>query len=60
TGGLALVPSALVGALLVVVADLIAQHLLPVDLQVPVGVVTALIGAPYLLWLLTRADRTRE
>jgi iron complex transport system permease protein len=60
TGGLALLPSAIVGSLLVVLADLIAQHLLPGELQVPVGVVTALIGAPYLLWLLARADRTRE
>lgn len=49
--------AALVGALLVLVADLVARHLLgPVPL--PVGVVTGVIGAPYLLWLLARARRT--
>ena len=36
-GGLALVESALVGVVLVVGADLVAQHLLPGDLSVPVG-----------------------
>ncbi len=60
TGGLALLPSALVGALLVLTADFVAQHLLPGALEVPVGIVTGIIGAPYLLWLLTRTDRTRE
>jgi iron complex transport system permease protein len=60
TGGLALVPSALVGILLVLTADFAAQHLLPGDLEVPVGIVTGIIGAPYLLWLLIRTDRTRE
>lgn len=58
TGGhsLALVPAGLVGALLVVVSDLVARRLFaPVEL--PVGVVTAIIGAPYLLWLLARANR---
>lgn len=57
-GGLALVPSALVGAVLVVGADVVAQHLLPADLSVPVGVVTGAIGGPYLIWLLA-SGRTR-
>ena len=52
TGGLSLVPSALVGALIVSAADFSAQHLLPGGLQLPAGVVTGAIGAPYLLWLL--------
>jgi len=52
TGGLSLVPSALVGALIVSAADFSAQHLLPGGLQLPAGVVTGVIGAPYLLWLL--------
>jgi iron-siderophore transport system permease protein len=48
--GIALVPAALVGALVVSVADFAGQHLLP--LQLPVGVLTAAVGAPYLLYLL--------
>ena len=57
TGGLALVPSALVGIVLVVAADFVAQHLLPGSLQVPAGIVTGLVGAPYLLWLLATTNR---
>ncbi len=56
-GSLALLPSALVGMLLVTSADFAAQHLLPGTLQVPVGIVTGVIGAPYLLWLLATANR---
>jgi len=55
TPGLPLTLSALVGALLVAVSDLLARRLLaPTDL--PVGVVTAVLGAPFLLWLLARAS----
>ncbi|MFH8438751.1 FecCD family ABC transporter permease [Streptomyces sp. NPDC018007] len=54
--GAALPQAALTGALLVLVADLAAQHALP-SVQLPVGVVTSLIGAPYLLLLLARANR---
>ncbi|MBE1532647.1 FecCD family ABC transporter permease [Actinomadura algeriensis] len=53
--GAALVPSALTGAVIVLAADFAAQH--AVAVQFPVGVVTALIGAPFLLWLLTRVNR---
>lgn len=54
---LALVPSAATGALLVVAADLAARRLLsPVEL--PVGIFTAVLGAPYLLHLLVRANRS--
>jgi iron complex transport system permease protein len=52
-----LATSALMGALLVVVADLAAQRLLPEDL--PVGIVTALLGGVYLAWLLAREWRSR-
>ena len=45
--GPSLVPAALVGALVVVLSDVVGQHLLPVEL--PVGVVTAAVGAPYLV-----------
>ncbi|MEV4220786.1 iron chelate uptake ABC transporter family permease subunit [Nonomuraea sp. NPDC049725] len=53
TGGI--VPAALVGATLVLVADLVAVHLLPTPL--PTGVVTGAVGAPYLLWLLATTNR---
>ncbi|MTV25017.1 iron ABC transporter permease [Nitriliruptoraceae bacterium ZYF776] len=54
TGGV-LVVATLLGSLLVVVSDLLAQHAFPVSL--PVGVVTALVGAPYFLFLLHRSNR---
>ncbi|WP_353988116.1 FecCD family ABC transporter permease [Ruicaihuangia caeni] len=50
-GSLALVPTALFGAALVLAADLVAQYAIP-GAQLPAGIVTGLIGAPYLLWLL--------
>lgn len=56
-GGADLAASAAVGALLVLAADLLGQHALG-GLSVPAGIVTGLVGAPYLLWLLSgRADR---
>ncbi len=53
---LTLVPAALVGALLVLLADLVARTVLS-PTELPVGIVTGLVGAPYLLWLLARANR---
>ncbi|WP_240498328.1 iron chelate uptake ABC transporter family permease subunit [Williamsia sp. 1135] len=50
-----LISSGLVGALLVVVSDMVGQHLLSQSL--PVGVITGIIGAPYLIWLLIRMNR---
>jgi iron complex transport system permease protein len=50
-GRVALVPTAMVGACLVTASDLAAQHLVP-GVQVPVGIVTGLVGGGYLLWLL--------
>jgi iron complex transport system permease protein len=47
--------AALVGAIIVLSSDLVAEHLLPVAL--PTGVVTGAIGAPYLIWLLATANR---
>jgi iron complex transport system permease protein len=58
TGGLALVPAAIVGMLITSLADFVAQHLLPGDLQLPAGIVTGAIGAPYLLWLLATANKS--
>ncbi|MEV6522223.1 iron chelate uptake ABC transporter family permease subunit [Longispora sp. NPDC051575] len=48
--------SAVLGACLLVTADLVARTLTPHEL--PAGLVTAAVGAPYLLWLLTRTRRT--
>lgn len=45
----------LVGAIIVLGADLVAQQVLPVSL--PTGVVTGLIGAPYLIYLLVTVNR---
>ncbi|MEE6282213.1 FecCD family ABC transporter permease [Georgenia sunbinii] len=56
TGGLALGAAALVGAVVVVAAELVAQHLIP-SLEVPVGIITGAVGAPYLLWLLATSGR---
>ena len=55
-GGPALLPSAAVGAALTITADVVGQYAIP-GLVAPIGVVTGLIGAPYLLWLLARSDR---
>ncbi|WP_428833546.1 iron chelate uptake ABC transporter family permease subunit [Pseudoclavibacter helvolus] len=53
-----LVTSALVGAALLSIADLIAQHALP-GVSLPVGAVTVSIGGLYLVWLLARETKTR-
>jgi ABC-type enterobactin transport system permease subunit len=50
-----LLASGLLGAVLVVGADLVTRTLLPAAL--PVGILTAVLGAPYLLWLLVRGRR---
>lgn len=48
-------PAGLIGAIIVLGADLVAQQLLPVPL--PTGVVTGVVGAPYLIWLLATVNR---
>jgi iron complex transport system permease protein len=54
--GAALLPSAAVGALLLVASDLVARRIFA-PTELPVGIVTAVLGAPYLLLLLARANR---
>lgn len=49
--------SAILGATLLVGADLIARTI-AVPAEVPIGIVTALVGAPFFFWLLLR-DRRR-
>ncbi|UOE43229.1 FecCD family ABC transporter permease [Agromyces larvae] len=53
SGTLSIVGSAAMGAVLLVTSDLVSQHL-PLALAAPVGIVTAMLGGVYLLWLLSR------
>ena len=55
-GASLLLPSALVGALLALAGDYAGQFLLPS--RYPVGVVTGALGAPYLLYLIMRINRS--
>ncbi|MBV9881542.1 MAG: iron ABC transporter permease [Sphingomonadaceae bacterium] len=48
--GRAILPSAAIGALLLTAADLVTR-LAPLGRTLPIGVVTALVGAPFFLWL---------
>ena len=54
-GSSLVLPAGLIGALLVLVADLAGQYLF--GTRYPVGVVTGAIGAPFLIYLLTRSTR---
>ncbi len=54
--GSLLIPSALVGATLVLSADLVGQFAF--DTRYPVGVVTGALGAPFLVLLLIRSARS--
>ena len=56
-GGRTSIPTAaLVGSCIVVAADYLAAYAIP-DTNLPVGVVTGLAGAPFLLWLLASSGR---
>ncbi|MBM2621869.1 iron chelate uptake ABC transporter family permease subunit [Actinoplanes sp. LDG1-06] len=57
TAGITLVPAALVGALLCLAADYIAQHIAPTPL--PVGIITVILGGGYLGRLLFTEARRR-
>lgn len=50
-----LLASGFVGAAIVMAADLVAKHVMPKP--VATGVVTGVVGAVFLLWLLVRANR---
>ena len=54
-GSSLLIPSALVGALLVLVADFVGQYAF--GTRYPVGVITGVLGAPYLIYLIVRTNR---
>jgi iron complex transport system permease protein len=51
-----LLPASLVGAVLVLGSDYVGQYLLPS--RYPVGVVTGALGAPYLIYLIIRVNRS--
>ena len=48
--GRAILPGALIGSLLLLAADLVVRAA-PLGRSLPLGVVTALLGAPFFLWL---------
>ncbi|MEU9734901.1 iron ABC transporter permease [Streptomyces sp. NPDC048002] len=50
------VGAGLTGAVMVLGSDLVARKLIT-DTELPVGIVTGVLGAPVLLWLLVRANR---
>lgn len=55
-GGSLMVPAALVGAVLVLASDLVGQYAF--GSRYPVGVITGTVGAPYLVYLLVRNNRS--
>lgn len=56
SGTTPLVPAGLIGALLVLIADFIGQNAF--EHRYPVGVITGVLGAPYLIFLLIRINRS--
>ncbi|MFG2642497.1 FecCD family ABC transporter permease [Streptomyces sp. NPDC048370] len=54
TAQIPLLCSALMGAFVVVLADLLGKRLFS-PTELPVGVLTAAVGAPYLIWLIVRS-----
>ena len=56
TSGIPVVGSAVTGATVLLVADVIAQRALA-PLQIPVGLLTAVVGGAYLFWIVTRSRR---
>jgi iron complex transport system permease protein len=51
--------SALIGALLVLLADGLARALVP-PIELPVGAITSVFGAPFLVWLVVRRHHRME
>ena len=54
--GSAMIPAALIGAILLAAADLVVRSV-PLDRPIPVGVVTALFGTPLFVWLVVTMRR---
>ena len=51
--------SALFGASLLVGADIIARTIVS-PAEIPIGIITAILGGPFFLWLLVRFHKTRQ
>jgi iron complex transport system permease protein len=56
--GVPLLTSAVLGAVVLLGADLVARRLIP-GTELPAGAVCALVGAPYLLFLILRTSKDR-
>ncbi len=56
TSGIPLLGSALTGATVLVIADVVAQRALA-PLQIPVGLLTGVVGGAYLFWIVARSRR---
>ena len=56
--GVALVPAATMGAVLLLVGDVVAQRVI-LDDELPVGVITVSLGGSYLIYLLFTQARQR-
>jgi iron complex transport system permease protein len=56
TSGIPLFGSALTGAVVLVIADVVAQRALA-PLQIPVGLLTGVVGGAYLFWIVARTRR---
>lgn len=54
--GIPLLGSALTGAAVLVIADVVAQRALA-PLQIPVGLLTGVVGGAYLFWIVARSRR---
>jgi len=54
--GSAMIPAALIGAILLALADL-AVRAVPLDRPIPVGVITALFGTPLFIWMVVTLRR---
>jgi iron complex transport system permease protein len=48
--------SALLGAILMLVVDVVARVIIP-PAELPIGIITAVVGAPVFLWILLRQQR---
>ena len=51
--------SALVGAIFLIWADVIARCAIN-NMELPIGIITSVIGAPFLLWLMVKGTREKE
>ena len=54
--GSAMLPAAVIGAILLLLADLVVRAV-PLDRPIPVGVVTAMFGTPLFIWLVVTMRR---